>query len=219
MSEASSGPGRAVLFDYGGVLTDDIRASFAFHEHELSIPPGRCVELLVADSRGPGGGPIGGLERGELAVEDFEARLRELLVADGHAPAAEDVTLERFLARLRPTGGLWEVAARARAAGVTTGLLSNSWGLAMYPRERLDRYFDVQVISGEVGLRKPHPGIFRLALERAGVPARRCAFVDDLSRNVEVARDLGLFAVHHSGDEAATARSLSSFLGFEVHAA
>ena len=44
-------------------------------------------------------------------------------------------------------------------------LLSNSWGLDLYPRDRFPDMFDVVVISGEVGLRKPDPDIFTLTTE------------------------------------------------------
>jgi putative hydrolase of the HAD superfamily len=57
--------------------------------------------------------------------------------------------------------------------------------------------FDAVVISGEVGLRKPEPEIFVLALERIGLPAGECAFVDDLPHNVAAAARQGLVGIVH----------------------
>jgi putative hydrolase of the HAD superfamily len=207
---------RAVLFDYGGVLTRPIAASFAAFEREHRITAGRSFELLVAASRSPGGGPIGALERGEMTVERFDATLRTMLADAGYTPPPEGSLLHGLFAGMTPAGRLWDVAARARAAGVTTGLLSNSWGTAMYPWERIEAHFDVAVVSGQVGLRKPDPAIYELALERVGVPPEHCAFVDDLDRNVEVARELGMYGVHHVGDDAATADALTAFLEVDL---
>jgi epoxide hydrolase-like predicted phosphatase len=205
---------RGLLLDYGGVLTAPVHLSFAAFEAEHGLEPGSTFRVLLEASRTTGGGIIGAIERGELTADDFDGQLRELLAAAGHQ-APPGALLEGLFAGMRPAGGLWDVARQARAAGVRVGLLSNSWGLSAYPWERLATHFDVQVISGEVGLRKPDPAIYELALERLEVPADRTAFVDDLPHNVEVAADLGLFGVVHEGDDEATAAALSGFLGVD----
>ncbi|MDP3047029.1 MAG: HAD family hydrolase, partial [Chloroflexota bacterium] len=56
----------------------------------------------------------------------------------------------------------------------------------------LARYFDQMVISGEVDVRKPDPGIYRLALASLGVRAEESLFVDDLEENLVVARQMGM---------------------------
>ena len=88
----------------------------------------------------------------------------------------------------------------ARAAGLRTGLLSNSWGDDRYAHDVIDELFDDQVISSEVGLRKPDPAIYALAAERLGLPAEACVFVDDLPGNLKPARALGMATVVHRGD-------------------
>ena len=55
--------------------------------------------------------------------------------------------------------------------------------------------FDDWVVSCEVGLRKPDPDIYRLALERAGVRAERAVFIDDRPEMVDAARGVGLKGV------------------------
>jgi HAD superfamily hydrolase (TIGR01509 family) len=85
----------------------------------------------------------------------------------------------------------------ARAHGLKTGLLSNSWSLRHYPRDRMDALFDAIVISGEVGLRKPDPAIYRLTTQRLGVSAAACVFVDDHPGHLKAALDEGMTTVLH----------------------
>jgi epoxide hydrolase-like predicted phosphatase len=207
-----SAAARGLLLDYGGVLTTSVSASFLDWERAQGVEPGRILKLLVGAYDDADGGIIGALERGELTVDDFDARMAQLLVDSGHS-VPEGSVLAGLFAGMRPAGDLWDVAARARSAGVRTGLLSNSWGTELYPWERLHETFDTLVISGEVGLRKPDPAIFELAAERLGLEPAQCAFVDDLDRNVRAAADLGMHAVHHTGDVEETRRRLQGLLG------
>lgn len=210
-----SATSKALLLDYGGVLTGPVQDSFAAFERRLGIPVGRSFEVLVAASRTAGGGLIGALERGEITVDEFDGALVALLRQDGYEVEAGRL-LDGLFQALEPAGGLWDVARQARAAGVATGLLSNSWGADTYPRAALDEHFDTLVISGEVGLRKPDPAIYHLACERIGRAPEQCVFVDDLPRNVEVAREIGMSAVLHDGDDGATVATVSRWLGIRL---
>ncbi|MFO7777470.1 MAG: HAD family phosphatase [Nitriliruptoraceae bacterium] len=215
MSPSGAGIGlgrRALLLDYGGVLTGPVHASFARFERRLGIPDGRSFELLVAASRTAGGGMIGALERGEMTMEAFDASLRGLLEEAGHPLDPGTGLLAGMFAAVQPAGELWELAATVRGRGVRTGLLSNSWGDGIYPFDRLEQHFDDLVLSGHVGLRKPDPAIYRLAAERLGVEVEACVFVDDLEHNVEAATALGMVGVHHSGDDDATRSAVLSAL-------
>lgn len=205
---------RALLVDYGGVLTGPIGPSFAAFEAAHRIPEGRCFALLLAGSEDADGGVIGAVERGEVPVDAFERTLRDLLVADGHQPP--DVPLlDGLFAALEPAGAVWDLTARAREAGVRTALVSNSWGTDFYPRGRLAAHFDELVISAEVGVRKPEPAIFHLACERLEVAPAEAVFIDDLHANVAAAAALGITGVHHT-DAARTVAEVSALLGLST---
>ena len=104
----------------------------------------------------------------------------------------------------------------AGAAGVKTGLISNSWGLGIYDRAPID-IFDEAVISGDVGLHKPQPEIYLLACERLGVEPADAVFVDDLRENCAGAEAVGMTALlHRSADE--TAPRLEELLSVELRA-
>jgi putative hydrolase of the HAD superfamily len=97
---------------------------------------------------------------------------------------------------------VWTLADAFRAAGGRTALLSNS-GPEMMAHVRtarpLEPRFDAVIISCEVGLAKPDAAIFRLCLERLGLPAGAVLFVDDRADNIEGAARVGLRTLHFEG--------------------
>jgi putative hydrolase of the HAD superfamily len=194
-----------LIVDYGGVLTTDVFASFrAFCEAE-GLPPDTVRERFRSDPEARE--LLARLETGALAVAEFEPRFAALL----------EVESERLIGRLfgamEPDTAMLEGVRAARATGIRTGLLSNSWGDALaYDDALLEELFDAWVISSEAGLRKPDPAIYELAAERLGLPPAACVFVDDLPGNLKPARALGMATVLHRGDAAATLAEIRELL-------
>ncbi len=60
--------------------------------------------------------------------------------------------------------------------------------------------FEPIIISAEIGVAKPDPRFFEVAVERIGLPAGQVLFVDDVSANVEAARSVGLLAEQFAKD-------------------
>ncbi len=141
------------------------------------------------------GSPVHRLETGELPGADFEKVFAERLSTHDGTPVQADGLLGRLFAGMRTDPAMFALINDLRTAGIQVGLLSNSWGNT-YPDSLLEA-FDAVVISGEVGLRKPDPVIYRLVLDQLAVPARRCVFVDDVPVNVTAAKELGMHAIRH----------------------
>ncbi|MFD5179488.1 HAD family hydrolase [Nocardia sp. NPDC058379] len=75
-------------------------------------------------------------------------------------------------------------------------------------RLRLTGFADAVISSAVVGIAKPDPGIYEIAAEAAGVPPRRCLFIDDRLDNVAAARALGMTGIHfHDIDDLAVLRA------------
>jgi putative hydrolase of the HAD superfamily len=146
-------------------------------------------------------------ECGRIDEAEFEPGLARALEIANH-----DGLVHRLLGGARAEPSMHDAVRSLRAAGVRTGMLSNSWGAGSYPHELLGELFDVTVISGEEGIRKPDPGIYAIARERIGLPYDQLVFVDDLPFNLDPARELGMAVVHHTGPEATIAR-LHELLG------
>lgn len=189
----------AVLFDYGGVLTGPVKHSIAAWLAADAIEPESFSRTLQAwlSRNAQDGSPVHRLETGELTVAEFESLLAaELRTTEGSAVAPDGI-LRRLFAGMQPDPAMFALVEELRATGMKVGLLSNSWGNT-YPRARIDAILDPVVISGEVGLRKPHAAIYELALDRLGLPADRVLFIDDAEPNVLGARTAGLHALLHT---------------------
>ncbi len=197
---------KGVLIDWGGVLTVDLAEATAewIVAESLDEAHYRKVmrELIVHayENSENGENTIHALERGEISALDFERDLAaRLITTDGVPPAAEGL-LARMFSRFHRVEPMYEMLREARAAGLRTCLLSNSWANE-YPRDGWEDFFDEVVISGEIGMRKPEPRIFEHALGRIGLAGEECVFVDDIEANIEAARRLGIVGVHHRDPE------------------
>lgn len=209
---------KGVLIDWGGVLTTSLSEAIGawLAADRIDVPHYRDVMTRMVDGAYADGAAaarenlIHALERGEIETAAFEralaARLRTI---DGEQPVAEGI-LTRMFAAFHPVEPMYDMLRAARAAGLRTCLVSNSWG-AEYPREGWDEVFDGVVISGEVGMRKPEEGIFRHALDLIGLEAHQCVFIDDIEANITAARRLGIHGIHHT-EPAATLAELERLL-------
>ncbi len=200
-------PYRALVVDFGGVLTTSIWPAFASFCEREGLAQDAVVELFRGDAEALS--LLRGLETGELADADFERRFGALV-----GVAEPEGLIARMFADLRPDERMIDAVRAARTGGVRTGLISNSWGLGIYERAPTD-LFDVAVISGEVGLHKPQPEIYQLACERLEVKPGAAVFVDDLRENCAGAEAIGMTAVLHR-DTAQTIARLEELLGISL---
>jgi putative hydrolase of the HAD superfamily len=197
-----------LIVDYGGVLTTDIFASFRKFCEAEGLDPETVRDRFLKDTEARR--LLEELETGRMREAEFEPAFAAVLEVESER------LIDRLFGGMEPDRAMVEGVRAARAAGVRTGLLSNSWGDDRYDREQLAELFDAWVISGEVGLRKPDPAIYELAAERLGLPPEACVFVDDLPGNLKPARALGMATVVHRGDAAATLAEVSELLGVQL---
>lgn len=196
---------KGVLIDWAGVLTTSMVDSIAEwmeadridsrHYREVMR---RLVKQAYEGGLGPGTeNPIHALERGEIPAAEFERDLASRLRTVDGVPPEADGLLTRMFAGFRPVEEMHQMLRLARTAGLSTCLVSNSWANE-YPRDRWDGLFDAVVISGEVGMRKPEPRIFRHALGLLALEAEQCVFIDDIEANIRAASGLGIIGIHHT---------------------
>jgi putative hydrolase of the HAD superfamily len=187
MSDAGSYTG--LLVDWGGVMTTNVFASFAAFCEQEGLSAETVRDLFASDEASRD--LLVGLETGTLADTEFERRFAAILAVD------PERLIERLFAGCGLDEEMLDAVRRARAAGVRTGLISNSWGAATYDRSLLAELFDGVVISGDVGVRKPTPEIYALGACAIDLPPAKCVFVDDLPFNLKPAREMGMATVRH----------------------
>jgi epoxide hydrolase-like predicted phosphatase len=195
----------ALLIDFGGVLTTSVWDSFAAFCRAEGLDDDAVKRLFREDPQALA--DLRALEIGAMSEEEFEARFGGRLGLQDHQHLID--SMFRGMAPLQP---MVAAVGRARAEGVRTGLVSNSWSTAHYDRELLARLFDAIVISAEVGMHKPQPEIYRLAAGRVGVEPSGCVFVDDLRENCAGAEAVGMTTVLHR-EATATIGRLEELLG------
>lgn len=181
---------QAVIWDLGGVLlrTEDYAPRRALAQR-FGMTLAEIEEFVFSGESG------NRAQLGEISVEQHWENQRRAL---GLTPAEMQDFQAEFWGGDRLDAGLVAYIRRLRGA-FKTGLLSNAFSdLRRVVTEtwKFADAFDAMVISAEVGLVKPDPRIYQLALERLGVPPEAAVFIDDFSRNVEGARAVGLYAIH-----------------------
>lgn len=205
---------RAVIFDWGGVLTPPIPGLVRAWAQADMIDwdsYSTAVGPWLAAAYDPDGAanPVHELERGECTAAEFERLLAaKLMRTDGLPVVAEGILARMLGVGVEPVAAMYDLIRQLRGRGLKTALLSNSWDVTGYPREDFPALFDAVVISGEVGMRKPESRIFQHTLGLLGLEAGECAFVDDIAANIVAAEALGMTGIHHN-DAAVTAQRLA----------
>lgn len=183
---------RAVLFDLGGVVFDSPLDGFARYEREIGLPANFLRTLNATDSDANAWARF---ERGEVDRDGFIAAFEAEALAAGQSVSGLRV-LESLKGDVRPA--MVEALHRLRAAGLLLAAVTNNVA-PMADGERgelaLLDLFDVVVESSVVGVRKPEERFYRIALERLGVDARDCVYLDDLGVNLKPARAMGMTTI------------------------
>ncbi|HBS50247.1 MAG TPA: HAD family hydrolase [Rhodobacteraceae bacterium] len=198
MSDAAK---KALILDFGGVVTRTLFETHDLTERALGLAPG------TLDRRGPfdpGADPLWQrMQAGEISERDYwHARTREVgaLVGQDWTEMAQFVRAARGAepeAVIRPE--FHAALSAVKAAGLKTAILSNELDL-FYGADFRDRLpflaaFDVIHDATYTGILKPDPRAYAACLDALGLPATSCVFVDDQRRNIEGAEAVGLATV------------------------
>jgi epoxide hydrolase-like predicted phosphatase len=187
---------KAVFFDLGGVI---VRTEFQAPRQQLADRLGMDYEDLskiVFDSDS-------GLKAsmGEIIADDHWASIVQRL----KRPASE-------LSRIRDEFFAGDIIDRTLVEYIRslrgkykTGLISNAWSdlRDFVVREKFDDAFDKMIISSEVGVMKPEPKIFQIALEQFGMKPKEAIFVDDFYINIEGCEKVGMKGIYFKDAESA----------------
>jgi putative hydrolase of the HAD superfamily len=219
---------KAVFFDAGGTLVHiDYRRVAAIVSGALGRPVDAAL-LEAAEGRGRVAVEEA-MDAGMAATDSarWQLHFKVVLGAVG-VTDAEFRTVGPLVAAEHKRNNLWSAVAPGtaealdslRQAGWLVACISNADGTveSLLARVGLRRHLAFVVDSGAVGIEKPDPGIFRLALARAGVTAAESYYVGDIYPvDIVGARGVGMVPVlldpfgRHAGKDCRTAKDVATF--------
>jgi putative hydrolase of the HAD superfamily len=180
---------RAVLFDFGGVISSSPFEAFAHLEVERGLP---ADFIRTVNATNPDTNAWARLERGEVDLETFGSLWSDEARALGHELDGR-LVLERLAGEIRPQ---MVNAIRSCKTKYKTACLTNNFtrAEAILSEEVAEVYslFDAVLESRVLGVRKPDPHFYELACEELNVAPGECVFLDDLGVNLKPARALGM---------------------------
>jgi putative hydrolase of the HAD superfamily len=200
---------RAVMFDFGGVISTSPFESFARFEAEYGLP---ADFIRTVNATNPDSNAWAQLERSEISIDAFGQLWGAEAHALGHGVDGRRV-LEMLAGEIRP-----EMVAAIKACRqlYKTACLTNNFVSVerAVSKEVADVYalFDVVLESRALGVRKPDPRFYELACQALDVAPHESVFLDDLGVNLKPARALGMHTIKVSDPEQAL-RELGEVLG------
>ena len=219
---------RAVIWDFGGVLTDSPFVAFNRFEALQGLPQDF---LRSVNARNHLDNAWARFERNEIDLDTFDSAFRTESAALGHPVGGREVIA--LLARgLRPR---MVAALKACKARLKVGCITNNVAVGKGPTMVLGdgggdgggdadladavaavfALFDHVIESSKTGLRKPDPRIYRMACDALGVAPADAVYLDDLGVNLKPARELGMTTIKVVDPDAALAE-LEAAVGFPL---
>lgn len=141
------------------------------------------------------------MDRGTLTDEEGVASICRRVPEHLHS-AVEELVCRWEIPEILPMEGMAALIGELKDAGYGIYLLSNAFARQheYWPRVPGSEYFDDTFISADVKLVKPQREIYEMALEKFGVTAEECVFIDDLPSNIEMGENCGICGVVFHGD-------------------
>lgn len=205
---------KAVLFDFGGVVTTSPFDAFATYEEANNLPLGLVRDI---NSTNPDDNAWAKLERSDVDADGFAELFEAEAAALGHAVDGRAI-LGLVSGEIRPA--MVEAIRRIKDAGYKIACLTNNFRPREGATARPDTaavmaMFDHVTESSLAGIRKPEPEFYRRALAAIDTEAGDAVFLDDLGINLKPARAMGMTTIKVI-DETQALTDLEAILGLDL---
>ena len=199
---------KAVISDFGGVLTSPLMDSFAAFQESSGVPLEALGKAIASLAMTHGVNPLFELETGRMSGAEFLGGLSRQLGDDLGRPVELHGFAQTYLEALHPNEPMIRYMRGLRERRYRMAICTNNireWERLWRAKLPVDEIFDVVVDSSVVGSRKPERRIYEITLERLESPPETTLFVDDVEVNCDAARELGMTAVWFRDTEQAIA--------------
>lgn len=205
----------AVIFDFGGVITESPFEAFNRLEAERGIPKDTIRRINAAN---PHDNAWARFERSDIGLDAFDAAFAAEARALGYGISGRDV-LACLYGAVRPSmlEALRRISARLKTGCITNNVKSEP-GVDSWRSAKVDEamaLFHHVIESSKVGIRKPDPRIYALMTDALAVEPSRCVYLDDLGINLKPARAMGMTTIKVEAAEPALA-ALEHHLGITL---
>ena len=203
---------KAVMFDFGGVVTTSPFEAFARLEAERGLPRDF---IRTVNATNPDHNAWARLERNEIGIDDFSAAWEAEARSLGHELDGR-LVLEKLSGDVRPkmVAAIDSCRKRYKTACLTNNFASPD---RVVSEEVAEVYalFDAVLESRVLGVRKPDPRFYELACTTLGVEPTESVYLDDLGVNLKPARRLGMHTIKVTDPDVAL-MELEEVLGHRV---
>jgi len=190
---------KAVLWDFGGVITSSPFEAFNRYEKERGLP---ADFLRSINATNPDSNAWAQLESSQVTVDEFDELFAQEAASKGHRVMGKDV-LELLSGDVRPemVNALKAIKAQHQIGCITNNVNTGQGpGMAKSSEKaaqvaEIMALFDVVIESSKVGIRKPDPEIYRMTCEQMSIQPEETIYLDDLGINLKPARALGMSTI------------------------
>ena len=202
---------RAVLWDFGGVITTSPFESFARYERDNGLPADFIRTLNATNHHANAWAK---LERNEVGFDEFCELYEAEALEAGHGIDARAV-MACLAGDVRPQ--MLAALQTIKANGLKQGCLTNNFSAMERagPRSGILDLFDAVIESSKVGVRKPEPAFYEMACKILEIEPPEAVMLDDLGVNLKPAREMGMTTIKVVDADAAL-RELETVVGFPV---
>ena len=210
---------KAVLWDFGGVITSSPFEAFNRYEAENGLPEDFLRSINATD---PETNAWARLESSQISVDEFDELFAREAEARGHRVMGKEV-LDLLSGDVRPemVSALGIIKQNHRIGCITNNVNTGQGpGMAKTSDKasqvaEIMAMFDVVIESSKVGIRKPDPKIYQMTCEQISIAPEETIYLDDLGINLKPARALGMATIKVLNANQALA-DLEKLLGIQI---
>jgi putative hydrolase of the HAD superfamily len=191
---------KAILWDFGGVITTSPFDSFNQFEQDNGLPIDFIRGINAVNHKANAWAL---LESNQISEGEFDTLFLEESSRAGYGIRGSEILplISQTSVRKKMVGVLRECKKHFKNVCLTNNMLTGL-GLAMSSNSDQEKdvtnvtsLFDIVIESSKEGIRKPDPAIYRLACDKMDVQPHQIVYLDDLGINLKPAREMGMTTI------------------------